>query len=410
VTELYVGRAFSGEVSSETISFLGMQSTLEPLWPRLTSLRLVGRPSWDLVVSTLAFLSPKIKTLVLTLPRDANILLQPILSTASDRCHWIQELVLDVAVDDPHPAHWVGGLISACRDTLRTLEIHSPFRVEYLPAIASLPQLRKLRLERAHFPSDIPPDAFPVLEEFTFLRFRGRRLQHFLKLLCTTSLKVARIHSTDAIDLKKSIMALSRFSTPLEHLEVSAVTAFDLLRVPAPRPIFANLRNLHLWCFRCGDVFHNSCAFRPSDPAIGELGALMPNLTNLTLGSPTCTDLQCVTFLSLVSLSKTCRGLEMLEIKVDFHSMLIPPLSGREDSGTNAISDGPRRDGCRLRKLILGLSVLPDDPDSGWLVAVGLGKIFPLLLEVEGRGTERNKWEQVGTNIRMSREVLRAVG
>ena len=407
MVELYVGRAPGGDVSYETLSFLGMQSALDPLWPRLTSLRLWNRPSWDSVASTLAFLSPKIKTFALILPRDTSILLQPILYTASDRCHFIQELVLDVMVDDSRSALWVAGLISACRDNLRTLEIHSPFRTEYLPIIANLPQLQRLRLERAHFPTDLPSNAFPVLEEFTLLRLQGRRLQHFLKGLCTTSLKVAKIYSTDAVDIKKSVAALSRFSTSLRYLEISAVTGLDLFRAAVPRPIFTNLRTLHLRCFRWGDVFHNSCTFRPSDQAIVELGASMPHLTNLTLGSPTCSNLGCVTFLSLVSLSKTCHDLDTLEIKVDFQTMVSPTLAVGEDAETDAVSCG---DGCRLRKLVLGLSILPDHPDSGWLVAVGLEKIFPFLSEVEGYGFERPKWEQVGKNVRMSRRVLRAVG
>lgn len=137
----------------------------------------------------------------------------------------------------------------------------------------------------------------------------------------------------------------------------------------------------------------------------------MPNITNLTLGSPTCANLQCVTFLSLVSLSKTCGDLETLEIKVDFQTMVTHPLPAREDGGTDTIPDETRGD-CynrRLRRLGLGLSILPDHPDAGWLVAVGLGKIFPFVSRVEGCGIERASWEQVEKNIRMSREVLRAV-
>ena len=409
VVELCVGRESGMAVSSETIAFLGMQSTLDPLWPRLTSLRLSNGLGWDSVASTLAFLSPKINTLALILPRDTSILLQPILSITSDRCQCVQELVLDVVVDNPQSPHWVGGLISACRDTVRTLEIHSPFKVEYLPIIANLPQLRKLLLERAHFSTDIPLGAFPVLEHFTFLRFQGRRLQHFLKRMCTTNLKEARIISTDAIDFKKSVKALSKFSTSLEYLEIWDVTGLELLRIPALGPPFTNLRNLHLRCFRWGENFHNPCGFRPSDRAIAELGASMPNLTNLSLGNPTCPDLQCVTFLSLVSLAKACHDLDTLEIKINFGTMVTLPLFTSEEAETNLILEETWSSGCRLRKLVLGLSILTEHPDSGWLVAVGLGRIFPLLSEVEGYGFDRSKWEQIGKNVRMSRQVLHNV-
>jgi hypothetical protein len=410
VIELYIGKLTIGEVSSETISFLGMQSTVDPLWPRLTSLRLSNRPGWDSVVSTLAFLSPKIKTLALILPRDTSILLQPILSIASGKCRLVQELVLDIVADDPRSANWVGGLISACGDTLHTLEINSSFKVEYLPIISNLPQLRTLRLERAHFSCDLPSDAFPVLEEFTFPHFLGRRLQHFLRRLGTTNLKVAKIYSTDAIDFRKAIAALARFSTSLTDLEITAVAAVDVLRVSASRLPFSNLKNVSLRCFRWGDIFHESCAFRPSDEAITALAAAMPNLTHLTLGSSTCPNLQCVTFLSLVSLSNSCKGLETLEIKVDFQTMVAPALAWNKDAGTDAISYESQSRGCKVRKLFVGLSALPDHPESGWIVAIGLGKIFPSLVEVEGYGFERSKWEQVGANIRMSRQVLRIIG
>ena len=410
VVELHVGRIYSGEVSSETISFLGMQSTVDPLWPRLTSLKLLNRPGWNSVPPTLSFLSPKMKTLALILPRDASILLQPILSIASDRCRWLQELILDIATDDSRSASWIGGLIAASRDTLRTLEINSPFHVECLPIIANLPRLRSLHLERVNFSEDLPPGAFPVLEEFTFLHFLGRRVQHFLKHLGTTDLKVAKIYSTDLISFEKAMVGLSRFSTSLTSLEITAITGVHLLRIPISRHPFVNLRHLRLRCFRWGDVAHATCGFRPSDEAIAVLGGAMPNLTHLTLGSPTCSTLQCVTFLSLVSLSKSCKGLETLEIKVDFQSMVVPSTTGGEGTGTDAMIYRPPSSACKLRKLFVGLSIVPQNPESGWMVAIGLGKIFPSLVEVEGCGLERSEWDKVCENIRMSRQVLRTVG
>lgn len=407
VVELYVGKGYSGEVSSETFAFLGMQSTVDPLWPRLTSLRLTNRPGWDIVASTLAFLSPKIKTLALTLPRDPGILLQPILSIASDKCRRVQELTLDVVADDSYSAHKVGGLISACRDTLRSLEINSPFKAEYIPIIANMPQLRSLHLERVHFSCDIPSGAFPALEEFTFPHFQGRRLQHFLTRLGTTNLKVAKIQSIDAISFKKSMVALSKFSASLVHLEIAAVTGLDPLSVPASRLPFANLRNVQLRCFRWGQNFHDSCPFRPSDEAVAELGEAMPNLNHLALGSPTCPNLQCTTFLSLVSLSKTCKDLETLEIKVDFQTMIAPNILGSKNVRPGTTSGGTRGKVCKLHKLSVGSSTLPEYPESAWMVAIGLGKIFPSLTEVEGYGFERSKWEQVSGNVRMFRQVFR---
>ncbi|KAF9649238.1 hypothetical protein BDM02DRAFT_1934317 [Thelephora ganbajun] len=411
VVELFVGKVHSGEVSSETISFLAMRSTLDPLWPRLTSLRLTKGLGWDAVPSTLAFLSPKTTNFTLVLPRDSNILLQPILLIASDRCHRLQELVLDVIVGDSCSAHGVGGLISACRDTLRTLEIRSPFTAEHLLIVANLPQLRNLRLEVARFPCDLPLDAFPSLEEVTILRFHGPRLQHFFKCLRTTSLKVVKIYGFGAIGFKKSIAAISRFSASLRVLEISAVANLELPSAVVPRLLFANLTNLHVGCLRWGDGVYGPCMFRPTDEDIAELGVAIPNITHLTLGSPTCPDLRCVTFLSLVSLSKTCQDLETLVIRVDFQTMIAPSFCNNEDAEADATFDGTQGNACKLRKLVVGSSTLPIHPESGWLVAIGLGKIFPFLSEVAGYGLslDRYKWGQVGRNIGMSRQVLRSV-
>ena len=418
VVELNIGGvcalgAGSLEASPETISFLGMQSTVDTLWPRVTSLILASRSSWDAVASSLAFLSPKIQSLALILPQDTSVLLQPILSIASSRCHQVHELVLDIVVGDSHSAHRVGGLISACRDTLRTLEVRSPYKTEYLPIISNLPQLRTLCLQSPSLPCRIAFGSFPVLEEFTFKHLQGCRIEHFLKSLGTTGLKVANIYSTDAIDLRKSIAALSRFSTSLRDLEITGITSLDLASVPTPRPPFTNLRSVRLSCHPWGAI-HKSCTLRLSDEAVAELGETMPNVIHLTLGDPACPNLRCATFLSLVSLSKTCRGLETLKLKVDFRTMVTPSLSfsGGNDVGTGAAPDETRGRACKLRKLVVGSSILPNPPESGWIVAIGLGKIFPFLTEVEGfgRGRSNCKWEQVGGYIRMSRQVLRIVG
>ena len=393
------------EVSPETISFLGMQSTLDPLWHRLASLRLTEGLGWDAVTSTLTFLSPKIIHLTLILPRHNSILLQPTLSIASDRCHWLQELVLDTVADDSHSVRWVGKLISASRSTLRTLEIRSPFKTGYLlTIIASLTQLRNLRLEGVHFPSDLPSDAFPTLEEVTFVRLHGQRPQHFFEHLRTTTLKVVKVHATDTVTFKESITALARFSPTLRVLEISGVADLDLPSVVIPH-LFTNLTTVHLRCCRRGDP----CAFRPTDKAIAELGAAMPNITHLSLGSPGCSNLRCITFLSLISLSQTCKNLETLTVRVDFQTMVTPPPSENRDAGAGRTFDGTLGNWCKLHKLVVGVSNLPRNPESGWIVAVGLGEIFPSLSEIVGYGPERPKWEQVSRNIKMLRQVHRTM-
>ena len=38
----------------------------------------------------------------------------------------------------------------------------------------------------------------------------------------------------------------------------------------------------------------------------------------------------------------------------------------------------------KFRKLVVGPSILVDSPESGWLVAIGQGKIFPFRAETFG--------------------------
>jgi len=64
---------------------------------------------------------------------------------------------------------------------------------------------------------------------------------------------------------------------------------------------------------------------------------------------------------------------------------------------------------CKLHKLVVGVSILPRNPESGWIVAVGLGEIFSSLSEVVGYGSEGPKWEQVGRNIKMLRQAHRTM-
>jgi len=405
VVTLFVGGWRFVAVTPETISFFGLQSTLDPLWPRLTSLRLADGLSWDAIPFILTFLSPRVTSLTLTLPRDDSVLLQPLLSIASDKCRWLQELVLDVVTLDALTINVVKDLIFACQDTLRTLNIRSPFWVGCLPIIANLPQLRSLRLWGVYDSCDPPSNAFPSLEEVIILRFRGNWAQHFLKHLRTTRLKVVKIHGIDTTAFKVSTAALSRFLASLEVLEISGVGSLDFPSAVVPHPLFTNLRTLYVGCLHWGDGTHlGPCAFQATGQAVAELGAAIPSIARLTLGNPTCPNLNCVTFLSLVSLSKTCQDLETLMIGVDFRSMVGPSPHGSE---TDVTSGRTQSSLCKLRRLVFGLSTLPAIPDSEWVVAVGLEKIFPSLSEVVG--SEQGNWEKVGEKIEILRRLHRTI-
>jgi len=408
IVELFVGDRHGAMVSSETISFFGMQSMLEsdPLLPRLTSFGLSSVKRWGSgdTSSILTLLSPKITALTLTLPHHRDILFQPVLSVTSDRCRCLQKLVLDFDSSAPHPPGAVEGLITACRDTLRTLEIKSFSGVEYLPMAVNLPQLRSLKLEKAQIPHDFPPSVFQSLEELIILRFDGGPLQRFFKRFQTTDLKAVKIHGFHAIPLKESMAALSRFSASLEVLEISRVTNLHLPSAITPHP-FSNLRTLRIGCSGLMYGTHTSCKFRANDKFITELGVAMPNITHLTLGNPTCPRIKCITFPSLVILSNACKHLEALTIRVNFRSMVATSLPESEDVKTGAIIDGTQGSACRLRKLVVGLSTLPHHPDSGWVIAIGLWKLFPSLSEVVGSG--QDGWDKVGRNVRMLRRTIR---
>lgn len=295
--------------------------------------------------------------------------------------------MLDIVVGDSHSAHGAGGLIFSCKDTIHTLEIRSPFRAEYLPIIASLPHLRKLLLARACFPRDLPSNAFPSLEVVTILRFHGQLFQNFFKHLCTTSLRLVRIYGADTIDFEELMAALAGFSASLRMLEVVGVTNVDLPSAVTPR-LFTNLRILSVRCSRLGDSgIHRSCTFRPTDQAIAELGAAMPNINRLLLGNTNCDNSEPVTFLSLVNLSKSCRDLEILHLKVDFQTMVDLSLRS-EDVKTGTTFERTQGSPCKLHRLAIGSSILPDHPESD---------------------LDRWKLQRVMRNIWMLRQVHRTV-
>jgi len=135
----------------------------------------------------------------------------------------------------------------------------------------------------------------------------------------------------------------------------------------------------------------------------------MPNITHLFLGSPGCSKPQYITFLSLISLSQTCNNLETLTIKIDFQTMVTPSLNENQDTEAGRTFGETPGNACKLHKLVVGMSILPRNPESGWIVAVGLGEIFPSLSEVVGYGSEGLKWEQVSRNIKILRQVHRTM-
>ena len=76
-----------------------------------------------------------------------------------------------------------------------------------------------------------------------------------------------------------------------------------------------------------------------------------------------------------------------------------------ESIETDAVSGGTQGNPYGLKRLFVGRSALPDYPDSGLTVAVGLGKIFPSLSKIIGS----LGWRGVERYIILSRRALCAV-
>jgi len=110
-------------------------------------------------------------------------------SIIADGCRRLQELALSVDSFDTRSNNAVGEMIIACRDTLRTLDIRSPFiAAERLPIVANLPQLWNLRLY-SYF---LRPST-KRLSKVIILHFHGQRFQHFPR---TTGLKAIKYRAS----------------------------------------------------------------------------------------------------------------------------------------------------------------------------------------------------------------------
>jgi len=254
---------------------------------------------------------------------------------------------------------------------------------------------------QAHFTDEIPSNSLPSLESVSLSQFHGVPLRRFFEHLHNPGLKVANVFSVYVIDFQDLVVGLARFSTSLSVLSTSTIAHLDLPGVVVPG-LFKNLRSLNVGCWSSR---RHRCIFRLTDQAVEALGAAMPNLSDLTLGSPTCGGVHTVTFKSLFSLSTTCQGLERLAIQVDLLALVQFCLVEDESIETGTMFGGAQDNSCRLKRLVVGRSTLPDYPDSGFFVAVGLGRIFPSLSEIVGHPG----WSEVERYITMSRKALRAV-
>jgi len=90
-------------------------------------------------------------------------------------------------------------------------------------------------------------------------------------------------------------------------------------------------------------------------------------------------------------------------VRVDFQTLVTPSLNENQDAEAGRTFDEAPGNECKLRKLVVGVSILPRNPESGWIVAVGLGEIFPSLSEVVGYGSE----DPIGSK---SAEISRCYG
>ncbi|KAF9778954.1 hypothetical protein BJ322DRAFT_464414 [Thelephora terrestris] len=392
----------SAGISTDTIQLLAMESQRGEFWPRLSLLKCdIG---WSIVPFLSLFLTPTITDLRLILPRGDNRLLQPALSLITHTCRQLQVLKLDVDTSCPLSSCETGRLISASRNTLHHIDIKPLTPSEIFPAIFDLPRLRGLVLQEPRFPNQISPQISTCLETIHLIGKHGPNLSQFLVHLPSRKLADVAIYRGEIIQLSQLLDSLRGAATTTTTLYLSPTAAFDRSSVTLLCS-FTKLTSIRIFC-GCGDREQNyPCSFQPTDEDITDIGKGLPHIRTLVLG-PACRSPRLATFVSLLSLSRTCSYLENLSIRVDFMSIV---GSDQPDHPSLRVN-GPRlpRKRSRLSMLAVGSSPLPNTPHCEWIVALALVSIFPFIktLHFDCAGEMNNRWAQVRRDILACRRIM----
>ena len=387
----------------ETVQLLGMESQRGGFWPKLRRLKCdVG---WEIAPFMSLFLTPTITDLDLTLPLEINRLLQPTLSLLTHTCHRLRSLKLRVDTSGPLSSDEIARLISTSKTTLHRIEIVSPTPPQIFSAIINLQQLQYLHLENPRFPNNIPPKILSRLETIYFNGSRGSSTNQFLRQLSLQRLAIVSISGGETIQLPPLLDSLHGAATTMKNLDLSPATALINSAITLLRS-FIDLISLTIHCDCEVRGPGQPCSLQLTDEVISELGAALPRISSLRVGSY-CRTPHLVTFTSLVHLSRTCGFLDSLSIRVDFTSVV-----NRSDSLTNpgpgANSAHPPRSKSRLRSFAAGASTIPDTPGCEWVVALALVSVFPsaqLLLPFRINEAS-DRWKEVGRGISVCKNVF----
>jgi len=391
-------------ISVEAIQLIGMESQRGGFWPGLRLLRCnIG---WEIVPFISSFLSPTITNLELTLPQESNRLLQPTLSLLTHTCRKLQSLAMELYTSGPLSGCEMGRLISASRQTLRVVEIRPFTPPAIIPAIVNLPRLQDLTLQEPRLPDQIPPEVLPRFRAITFNGNHGPNLLKFFKGISVKRLGTVRITRGGIIQLSPLLELLRGASATMDTFHFSPVTALDQSTITLLCS-FTNLTHLSIGCV-CEDPQQNGpCSFLPTDANIQDLGEALPRIRLLCLPEG-CRESHCVTFTSLVHLSRACGDLTVLTIRVDFTSIVGDQLD-HNNPGLGVNHACPQRKMSGLTLLRVGNSPLPNAPRCEWVIALALVSVFPsiqTLLSSSTGGTVR-RWDEVRGNILTCQKIFR---
>ena len=393
-------------VSAETIQLFGMESQREGFWPGLRLLRCnIG---WEIVPFISSFLSPTITNLDLTLPQESNRLLQPTLSLLTHTCRKLQSITMELYTSGPLSGGEMGRLISASRQTLRVVEIRPFAPPAIFPAITNLPRLQDLTLQEPRLPDQIPPKVLPHFRAITFNGNHGSNLLKFFKGISVKRLATVKITQGGIIQFSPLLELLRGASATMNTLHLSPVTALDYSSIVLLCS-FTNLTHLSIGCV-CEDPEQNgTCSFQPTDAKIQDLGEALPRIRLLSLPDG-CREPHSVTFASLVRLSRACRDLANLAIKVDFTSIVggVDQLN-HSNHGLGVNDAHPQGKISGLALLRVGKSPLPNTPRCEWVVALALVSVFPSIQTLHSDCTwgAGRRWDEVRENIRTCQKIFR---
>ena len=392
-------------VSAETIQLIGMESQREGFWPGLCSLKCnIG---WEIVPFISLFLAPTITDLDLTLPRDQNNrLLQPTLSLFSHACRRLRSLRMDVDTSSPESGAEMGRLISASRNTLHRIDIRTSTPPEIFPVIFNLPLLRSLVLQEPRLPDQLPPEILPPLETIDFNGNHGPNVTQFLRLSVRRLVTVS-IRCGGVIQLPTFLDSLCDANATMNRLYLSPVAALDRSSITILRT-FTNLTSLVIRCVCESREMNWPCSFQLTNEGLLDLGGALPHVRSLDLGQG-CHRACHVTFKSLIGLSRMCRNLETLSIRVDFASIVDgSDQPGRSNTNIKGDSVRPQRERNRMWILAVGNSPLPDTPRCEWIVALALVTIFPSIQYVFSNcSSEMNRrWNGVWGDILVCQKIF----